>query len=459
MRTKYVLLAAIIAIACATTARADIPIVQADTVFQGFPGGEVSGIVFGPTGETVIVMHDAQPVEINIKTKQIVREFEKVPNALGDEPLLFIDKIKNYIGGVFLSTEYLNGKPFNGEIFWDITTGKIIMAIPNIVLLTDGKKYYSYFLKDKKQYLGLFDINSYKFIDSVEFDQGFYHGQQTKFPAGLGIIPNSNKLIIGANIRYENESGLSQLYLLDFDTKQYTKILIPYQDGTKSSNIRSIEVSETGKYFCVDINIPYNDSTDGNSFYNNKNKYLFTESLSHINKQNPNPNIGFSFERPVFISDEYMIAVVREWSNLDNSELNSYTGLFRISDRKTIKLVKFDKWWHLCYNDSDIAITNPTGTVILLNKFALPVNDDKSINAQEQAEYQNGVLTIISTTNLSANINIIDYQGNTVFAMKDKYFQTGRNSFAIDFPMSNGIYFAIVKTTHGDYSYKFIVNR
>ena len=65
MRAKYVLLlAAIIAIVCATVAHAEIPIVQADTVFQGFGGGSVSGIVFGPTGETVIVMHDAQPVEI-----------------------------------------------------------------------------------------------------------------------------------------------------------------------------------------------------------------------------------------------------------------------------------------------------------------------------------------------------------------------------------------------------------
>jgi hypothetical protein len=97
MRTKYVLLlAAFIATVCATAVRAEIPIIQADTVFQGFPGGgSVSGIVFGPTGETVIVMHDSQPVEINIKTKQVVREFEKLQDSTNEGSGLFFQKEKN----------------------------------------------------------------------------------------------------------------------------------------------------------------------------------------------------------------------------------------------------------------------------------------------------------------------------------------------------------------------------
>jgi low affinity Fe/Cu permease len=246
---------------------------------------------------------------------------------------------------------------------------------------------------------------------------------------------------------------------MDFDTKQCTEVAIPYNHNTTSSHISNIRVSEMGKYYLVDLGVPTFDSLDGFNFFNNENKYLFTESPKHINNQNPNQNISFSFENPVFISDEYMAAVVREWSNLDNSELNSYIGLFRITDRKTIKLVKFDRDWHLCYNATDVAITNYSGTIILLNIDALPVQENKINPIEKTAEYQNGILTINSEIAEKADIEIIDYLGNMIYTKKDILLQAGKNLLNIDYPFTNGVYFAIVKSTQKELSYKFIVAR
>lgn len=442
--------------------RAEIPIVQADTVFQGFGGGSVSGIVFGPPGETVILMHDAQPVEIDINTHQIVREFEKVPNATDQGYGLFILKEKGWVCYHAVSTEMNGIKNFWGLIICDYTTGKIIKTIPYVSLITNGKQFYidSYDETKKRRYYSRYDINTLSIIDSMELDLAWFHGLPTRTPQGFGIIPNSNKIIIGANNKYlDGPAKLATLYVMDFDTKLCTEVAIPYNHNTTSSHISGIRLSETGKYYLVDLDVPKFDSLDGFNFFNNENKYLFTESFRNINEQNTNPNIGYSFENPVFISDEYVAAVVREWNNFDNSELNSYIGFVLISDSKTIKLVKFDRWWHLSYNGTDVAITNYSGTVILLNKFALPVNDDKSINFQEQAEFINGLLTFNSETTEKSDINIIDYQGNLIYTKKDLHLQAGKNSISIDFPLTNGIYFAIVKTIHGDYSYKFIVSR
>jgi len=462
MRTKYVLLlAAIIAIAFALPARAELPIVQVDTIFAGFGGGSVSGIVFGPTGETVIVMHDAQPVEINIKTKQVVREFEKVQNALIEGRGLFIVQEKGWICCNIQSSE-LNGiKGFYGLVIWDYNTGKIINT-KEPAITSNGKQFYTQLRNNdlQKQYFCRYDINNLRVIDSVEFDQGIYHGQQTKFTAGFGIIPNSNKLIIGTNTHYEKESGLSQLYVLDFETKLYTKIQIPYKDGTKSSNISNIKVSETGKYFCVDMSTNLNDDTlNGTMFFNNEFKYLFTETGRNIKVKIGDGSKDYYFVHPCFFNDDYLIAVISEKYLSEPNISTIYNGLYEINGKSLLKRINFDEWRNICYNDKDIVICNYYGTVILLNIFDLSVNDDKSIITQNEAGFINGILTFNSASVDKADINIIDYHGNTVFAIKDKYLQSGRNSIAIDFPLANGVYFAIVKTAHGNFSYKFIINR
>jgi hypothetical protein len=436
--------------------RAEIPIVQADTVFQGFGGGSVSGIVFGPTGETVIVIHNAQPIEINIKTKQIVREFEKVPNSPGSQPLSFIDRARNYLGGTFYSTDYFGEPQISGGIIWDINTGKIIKKLPHITLLSDGIKYYSYIIKNNKEYVGLFDINQFKFIDSVEFDQYWYNGEPGRTSAGFGIIPNSNKVLIGTN-GPNYHRGRSKLYVLDFDTKQYTEIPIPFEPEQDSSEITSIKVSETGKYFVVTLDYLKNDQT-GYFFYDKDFKFVYKETLKHLTEIWNDPDKFVSYWVPTFIHDDYLIAGADYYNPIQKKHYQ-YTDYYDIAKALAIKRIDFYPSANINYFNDKVGISNRLGSTILLSEIALRVDENKISYLEKTAEYLNGNLTFNSEIAEKANIEIIDYKGNILYSKKEIYLTTGKNSFAIDFPMSYGIYFAIVKTTHCDFSYKFIVSR
>jgi len=459
MRTKYVLLlAALLAIACALPARTEIPIVQADTVFQGFGGGSVSGIVFGPAGETVIVMHDAQPVEININTKKIVREFEKVPNALNTGTGLFIIQEKGWICCNIQSSEFNGIKGFYGLVIWDYNTGQIINS-KQPAITSNGKQFYTQIRNNDlhKQYFCRYDINNLSVIDSVEFDQGWFQGNQTRFSLGFGIVPNSNKVIIGVNNKYPNgKSQRSSLYVLDFKTKQYISVEIPFEQGQDSSEIIEIKTSATGKYFVVSINLPFDQTAY--LFYDKDFKFIFKESIKHLNSLFDDPNTDIDGWIPYFINDDYLISNVKAWS-VSNHNYLFYSDFFDIGEKSTKKRLLLDWASEIVVRDNAIAILFSSGKIALLNLEALQVEQNNIKPIEKSAEFQNGVLTINSEIAEKADINIIDYKGNIIYSIKGIFLTTGKNSVAIDFPLSNGIYFAIVKTLQGDYSYKFIVSR
>jgi len=437
-----------------TNAKAQtIPIVQADTVFQGFGGGSVSGIVFGPTGETVIVMHDAQPVEINIKTKQIVREFEKVPNSLGDQYLI-MDKTRGLLSINTRCTELLGTKDFSGNVFWDMVTGKIIKTIPNVVLLSNGKQYYSYIIKDKKQYIGLFNIDTYKFIDSVEFDQGWVMGEQTRFSAGFGIIPNSNKVLIGAN--GANYKGRSKLYVLDFDTKKYTEIPIPYDDGQESSTITRINVSETGKYFVVTMDV-VNDLT-AYLFYDKDFKFVFKETRKHLNNLFDEAGIYLNFWETNFIHDDYLICPFEIWS-VPEQQYFYYADFYSISEKSIKKRILFTKVDGIDYFENNIIIGNAFGIIGLLKFDALPVENDLRTKTIQNIQYKDNNLIINTTITDKVEIDLSDYNGGLLFSQKDVYLRSGVNTIKLNHPLANGVYFCLIKSTTESNSFKFMVSR
>jgi hypothetical protein len=257
-----VIIAALFLPSAGANAQPNVPIVQADTIFAGFGGGSVSGIVFGPTGETVILMHDAQPVEIDIKTKQVLREFEKVPNRTGGGGDMFTVRDKGKLFAVVRSSELYGIKDFAGEIVWDLESGKILETINGIKLLAenDKDKYYFYGTNGTiKEYLGKFDIKTSKMVDSIYLPKTTEGAMYAQWGA-IGIIPNTNKVLLALNRYNEYTQGqkeyiLAELYFLDFDTKKYTKIPIPYESGQKSSEITSITVSKTGTNNIITIKV------------------------------------------------------------------------------------------------------------------------------------------------------------------------------------------------------------
>jgi len=430
--------------------KAELPIVQADTVFAGFGGGSVSGIVFGPDGNTVILMHNATPTEIDIKTHKVLREFEAVPNATGEEPHLFFNKQKNYIGGTFYSTKYSDGNIFSGEIIWDYSTGKIIKAIPDILLLTDGnmERYYTYFNHN----FCSFDINTFNIVDSISLPkdlEGFgYVAWGT-----IGIIPNSNKVLINAG-RYsikengDREYSLSELYVMDFDTKKFTKIPIPYESWQESSQTYSINVTETGKYNIINIS---------KTFYIFDKDFNFLYKLGRIDLQDMT-NISY-IDSPTLImtvTDDYMIIYVTS----DDYKIRKMI-FFSIPNKTIVKYLGFTGDGVFDKTSQQIALYGTiTGLTGVYSLESLPVKENRSlIDSKDTINYQDSRLIINTTTVGNVEINITDYNGNLLQSQKDVFLHNGSNTIKLKTSLGNGVYFCIIKSSMGNNSFKFMVNK
>jgi hypothetical protein len=452
MRTKNVLLlAAFIATVCATAARADIPIVQADTIFAGFPGGEVSGIVFGPTGETVIVMHDAQLVEINIKTKQVLREFEKVPNGVSSNPSLFICNQNSCLGAKVYSDEYFGEKNISGIILWNLQTGKMVKSLPHLVLQTNGVQYYSLFIRNDQKYLGKYDINTFIMVDSVYLPKDQTGDGYAEW-RNLGIIPNSNKVLIGANRYNEYTQGqkeyiLAELYLLDFDTKKLTKIPIPYESGQKSSEIYQIKVSE--KYVIVGITI----TGYGRIFYFFDHNFNLLYKLTKQDFVNMTDIISVSTTSVVTsIMDDNMIFYLSN-ENLSRDRM----AFYNIQEKRVTKYLGFLGGGVYDKTSRKIALLGTiNGLIGLYDLYSLPVKD----LTQEfplNINYSNNQLEYTSDKAFVGESTIYDTTGKMILRLGTQPFLAGKNIIRINQPLPLGVYILTIKDNTSQSSYKFIV--
>jgi len=434
--------------------RAEIPIVQADTVFAGFGGGSVSGIVFGPDGNTVILMHNTIPTEIDIKTHKVLREFEAVPNATGEEPHLFFNKQKKYIGGTFNSSKYFDGNIFNGEIIWDYLTGKIIKAIPNILLLTDCnmEKFYTYFNHN----FCSFDINTFNKVDSISLPkdmEGFGYVDW----GTIGIIPNSNKVLISA-ARYalkengDREYSLCELYVLDFDTKKITKVAIPYEIGQSKSSITKIVVTETGKYNVVGLKISEYDKYY--FFFDENFNFLFKEASENLRHLVNCDYFGYN-DIDITINDNYLlVAIIETDEHLEGSIL------YDIKAKQGMKLLNHFPGTSFNKITNKIAMADESGSIGLFDLISLPVEENKTLNnSKDIINYQNSSLIINTETVGNVEINITDYNGNLLQTQKDVLLYNGINTIKLKTPLGIGVYFCVIKSSTGNNSFKFMVNK
>ncbi|MEI6089688.1 MAG: T9SS type A sorting domain-containing protein [bacterium] len=433
--------------------RAEIPIIQADTVYYGFPGGEVTGIVFGPTGETVILMHDAQPVEINIKTKQIMREFEKVPNSVSSNPSFFINKQNNYLGAKVYSSDYFSEQNISGIILWDLQTGKIVNSLPHLVLQTNCDQYFSLFISSDKKYLGKYDINTFKYIDSIYLPKdipGFGYAEW----GAIGIIPNSNKVLAGVNRYTLTEQGdkkyyLAELYVVDFDTKQYTKVPIPYETGQYRSEIHQIIVTESGKYNIIEVeNVEL-----GTTFFIYDQNFSFKYKLGNKDFVNMT-DIQIVNTNTIItpVTDDYLLFSMNNYQfNIDRM------AFFNIQSKTVSKYLGFigngvyDKY------SKKIGLR---GTILGLtgvyNLEALPVKDLPKTNIPELV-YKNNQLEYNSVENFIGDSQIYDTTGKMILSLGTKNFIKGKNLIRINQNLPTGIYLLTIKNGTNQLSYKFVV--
>ncbi|MEI6091669.1 MAG: T9SS type A sorting domain-containing protein [bacterium] len=428
--------------------RAEIPIVQADTVFQGFGGGSVSGIVFSKEGSCIILNRVPQPAEIDIMTHQIIKEFEKVPNYTGGGGSFFGDDTKKIVGASINSSDLFGIKDFSGEVIWDAISGKIIQAIPNILLQKNGGNYYSYLRKSSKEYLGRFDINTFKFIDSIYLPKDIPGIGSAEWGA-VGIIPNSNKVLVGVKRYIENTLYPAELYVLDFDTKKYTKIPIPYDAGYTSSSINQIVVSNSGKFKIIEVKL--SGANTAFFFYDQDNNFIYKMdnkdfiNITDIQQITTNTII-------TAIEDDYLLFC------LYNNNISKYRmAFYNIQNRNVSKYLGF--LGSGVYDETSQKI-GLYGTILgltgIFDLYALPVKDISQIISPDLV-YSNNQLEYRSDIAFIGESQIFDTTGKLIANLGLQPFIIGKNIIRINQPLMKGVYILTIKNGTEQSSYKFIV--
>lgn len=316
-------------------------------------------------------------------------------------------------------------------------------------ILSDGINCFSFITINDKEYICKLDINTFKYTDSVKFEQGWYHGVQQRFSAGFGIIPNSNKVLIGANI-----SGTrATLYVLDFDTKKYTEIPIPFDNDQKSSTIQRITVSETGKYFVVTMDVA-NDLT-AYLFYDMDFDFVFKETRKHLTEQYNSPDRFVDAWLPKFITDDYLIS----WKDVYNAKTkatDSYCDFYSVVDKSIKKEILFARGDWIDYLDNNIIIGNAYGIIGLLKFDALPVEDlPKALNPE--IKYSNNQLECYSDRAFVGDAQIYDISGKLIANFDSQVFTISKNIIEVNQTLPKGIYILTIQNGIEQISKKFLV--
>jgi hypothetical protein len=242
---------------------------------------------------------------------------------------------------------------------------------------------------------------------------------------------------------------------LDFDTKIYTEIPIPFDDNQKSSTIQRIAVSETGKYFVVTMDVA-NDIT-AYLFYDKDFKFLFKETKKTLSESWKIPNRFIDNWEPYFIHEDYVISPARIY--LKSDSIVKYCDFYNISSKSITKRIKFEHSVSIDYKNNDIIILDALGRIGLLDLDALPVENDLPSKTIQSIQYKDSSLLLNSTSNDKVEISLRDYNGGLLFSQKEAYLRSGINTIKLNIPLPNGVYFCVIKTTSETNSYKFIVSQ
>lgn len=442
MKAKFIFIALALFFAVGT-AQAYIPTIEADTIFKGFSSGVVSRLVFANEGKSVIVMRDGTPVEIDIETHQILREFEAVPNATSAAARMYFDKRCNYLT-VEISSSLIDGKTnFTGTVVWDYATSKIIKTLKATYFFSNDEHTYMWNKSDGNIYE--YDPDSFRKLDSSGFkiDYGWQCATTWQNPVN---IPNTDQIVYDIYLdRADNYGGRefhgTLIYVIDFKTNQFREIY-PKTNTTIGSKISSIKTTATGKYSIVDrdachyifldcnLNYLYEIKSDG-----------WKESNGLIEGNNPFLNTTFGDDYALFnitTTQGRKIACL----NIAEKKVYKYLGFIgtAIYDRETKKL----------------AVVNSKGVIALFDDEMTPVQETPKLT-KNTIYYKEGTLVYETSESGKMDIVIVDYLGNTIWSQSEVYMNSGENRLPITTRLSNGVYFCIVKSLSGTQTYKFMV--
>lgn len=459
MKTKLIFIAMALILAVGS-ASAYIPTIEADTIFKGFDSGTVTGIVFANEGKSVIVMHNAQPVEIDIETHKIVREFEAVPNAtsLGSE-MTYI-KSKKYLTATIKASNLDGNLYFDGTIVWNYSNGKIIRYMQREYVISNDE--HTYVWNKSEEIVYEYDQTNFTKIDSMKLKQMIkWYLNTWQHPA---IIPNTRKILFNIYLDRPDNYGNrtfegTALYTIDFNTKEFTNIKNPNNIEVLGFMISKINFTENGKYLLIEKKIEINQCQfmiyDSNLNFLYEIKYEDWPNLAGL-------EVAYA---PMFINsfdDDYLIFGV-------NSDINDYTACkticLNIAEQKVYKHlaltgINYD-WDDNCFGKYDkltnkLSLVNERGVVGLFDDEITPVKETSKPPSLE-IKYRNNQLEFYSDKSFAGQTQIYDLAGKLVFDLGSQEFVNGKNIIPVEQTLSVGIYFLSIENGTEHVSGKFLV--
>lgn len=458
MKTKFIFIALALLVAVGT-AQGYIPTIEADTIFKGFDSGIVSGIVFANDGKSVIIIHDGQPVEIDVETRKIVREFEKVPNATSSATKLEYINLNKYLITTIKASELNGNKYFDGTIVWDYNTGKIVKTLQKMYFITNGE--HNYIWNGVDGFLYDYDLSNFRKVDSIKLKSFNSYPEKTTWQHPV-ILPNTNKILFNVYLdRPDNYGGREfqgiQLYVVDFKTQEYKNIKFPDGKQQVYALIFKIATTETGKYYIIEKKQCQFMIYDSNLNFLYEIKYEDWPNLAGL-------EVAYA---PMFINsfnDDHLIFEV----NLNSNYYTDFkTICLNISEKKIYKYlaltgIHFD-WEDNCFAKYDrltnkLSLVNKSGLVGLFDAEITPVQEPRKTLSLE-ITYRNNQIEYFSDKTFLGETQILNLAGKVVCNLGVLEYTIGKNAIHSDLPLPNGIYIFLVKAESGNTSYKFMISR
>jgi hypothetical protein len=244
----------------------------------------------------------------------------------------------------------------------------------------------------------------------------------------------------------EKEYLLSELYVLDFVTKKFTKIPIPYESGQKRAEIYQIKVSE--KYIILGISI-----TDFGRIF-----YFYDQNLNYLYKLTKQDFINMTDIESVSTSsivtsimDDNMIFYLRNNSNFDRM------AFYNIQEKRVTKYLGFLGGGVYDKTSEKIALlADLRGLTGIYNLDALPVKDEPN-QTISGVIYSNNQLEYYSNRVNFGECLIYDTTGKLIANLGKQSFAIGRNVIRVNRALPVGVYLLTIKNDSEQSTYKFVV--
>ncbi|MEI6089243.1 MAG: T9SS type A sorting domain-containing protein [bacterium] len=448
MKAKFIFIA-MASILSVGTVSAYIPTIEADTIFRGFASGTVSGIVFTNEGNNVIIMHDGQPVEIDVETRKILREFEAVPNPQAANPDMIIIKSFDYLIATIKSLEIDGKKDFVGSVIWDYNSGKIIKTMRTTYFIKNNGLTYMWNgyqgWNAGKNYIFKYDFTNFQNIDTMSLGVMYQLGGKVSLhiPA---IVPYTDKILFSVDVLRDNNYGTyysigEYLYLLDFATKESKILKFTNTAPFSEKPFSKILVTETGKYYIAQVGDCIIYDCNFNFLY-------------EINPTDIKDLIGV--EKVLEITpitsyfDDYLIINVR---------LSSQNILvcYNIAEKKIYKYLGFVGTGIYDRETNRLALVNKNGVVAIFDDEITPIKEIPKPPSLE-IKYSNNQLEFYSDKSFAGLTQIFNLAGKLVLNLGSQEFINGKNIIPVEQSLSVGVYFFSIENGTEHVSGKFIVD-